>query len=105
NQVSEALWSTWCESVVRHNFGQHKLGRLAPTLQALPTVIWHTPLAEYADKSLAQIRRLRTHGQKRINAILEVFCLVHEGVATSTRSDTLELDLIPRFIPPISRWV
>lgn len=105
SQVSEALWNTWCESVMRHDFGQHTLGRLAPSLRVLPTVIWHTPLAEYAEKSLAQIRRLRTHGEKRINAILEVFCMVHEGVATSVRSETLEIDLVPRFIPPIHRWV
>jgi hypothetical protein len=104
-QVSEALWSSWCESVARHNFSQHKLGRLAPTLQALPTVIWHKPLGEYADKTLAQIRRLRTHGEKRIHSILEVFCLVHEAVATAARSETLELELLPRFVPPLERWL
>ncbi|MGI9456853.1 MAG: hypothetical protein ACR2NU_09835 [Aeoliella sp.] len=103
--VSEALWSTWTETVRRHDFVDHKLGRLAPTLQSLPTVIWHTRLGEYADRSLAQIRRLRTHGEKRVRAVLEVFRAVHEAVATSTRDENLELDLMPRFIPPLVRWL
>lgn len=103
--VSEALWTTWCESVQQHGFADHKLGRLAPTLQSLPTVIWHTRLGEYADKSLAQIRRLRTHGEKRIHAVLEIFCTVHEAVATSARNENLELDIVPRFIPPLGRWL
>lgn len=53
-QVSESLWSTWCDTVRQHEFTDHQLGRLAPTLQSLPTVIWHKPLSEYADRSLAQ---------------------------------------------------
>lgn len=103
--VSEALWSSWCDTIKRHNFTGHKLGRLAPSLQTLPTVIWHTTLGEYADRSLMQIRRLRTHGEKRVQVILEVFCNVHEAVATSASNENLELELLPRFIPPLSRWL
>ncbi len=104
-QVSESLWSTWCDTVRQHEFTDHQLGRLAPTLQSLPTVIWHKPLSEYADRSLAQIRRLRTHGEKRVHAILEVFCTVHEAVSTSVQSENLEIDLLPRFVPSLSRWL
>lgn len=103
--VSEALWSSWCDTVKRHSFASHKLGRLAPSLQSLPTVIWHTPLAEYAGRTLSQIRALRTHGEKRVNVILEIFCTVHEAVATSTRDENLELDLLPRFVPRLTRWL
>jgi len=103
--VSEALWSTWCETVHRHGFGPEKLGRLAPTLQSLPTVIWHTRLEDYSDRSLAQIRRMKTHGEKRVNAILEIFCTVHEAVATATLAQNLDLVLMPRFIPPLVRWL
>lgn len=102
--VSESLWSEWCDTVKQHGFTEHALGRLAPSLQSLPTVIWHTPLGEYADRSLAQIRRLRTHGEKRVHAILEVFCSVHEAVSTSAQSESLEIDLVPRFVPPLARW-
>ncbi|QDU54560.1 hypothetical protein [Aeoliella mucimassa] len=103
--VSESLWASWCESVRRHEFVDYKLGQLAPSLQMLPTVIWHKSLGEYVDKSLAEIRRMRTHGEKRLHAILEVFCTVHEAVSTSTPSHTLDLQLVPRFVPPVVDWL
>jgi hypothetical protein len=103
--VSEALWSRWCETVRHHGLSDQKLGRLAPSLQSLPTVIWHTALSEYVDRSLAQIRRLRTHGEKRVNAILEVFCTVHEAISTAVLNEHLDIDLLPRFVPPLERWL
>ena len=103
--VSESLWSQWCETVHRYNLGPEKLGRLAPSLQSLPTVIWHSRLEEYSDRSLAEIRSLKTHGEKRVNAILEVFCTIHEALATATLQETIDLVIVPRFVPPISRWL
>src|SRR3990172_7624959 len=103
--VSEALWTSWCDTVHRYGLGPEKLGRLAPTLQALPTVIWHAGLEEYADRSLADIRALKTHGEKRVNAILEVFCTVHEALATATLQENIDVVLLPRFIPPLTRWL
>jgi hypothetical protein len=103
--VSESLWSLWCETVNRFGLGPEKLGRLAPTLQALPTVIWHSRLEEYADRSLADIRSLKTHGEKRVHAILEVFCTVHEALATATLQENIDLVIVPRFVPPITRWL
>ena len=89
----------------RYGFGHEKLGRLAPTLQSLPTVIWHSRLEEYADRSLADIRSLKTHGEKRLNAILEVFCTVHEALATATLQENIDFVLVPRFVPPMTRWL
>lgn len=103
--VSEALWGTWCETVRRFDLGDEKLGRLALSLQSLPTVIWHTQLSEYTDLSLAEIRALKTHGEKRVLAILEVFCTVHEVLATSTLQENIDVAIVPRFIPPLSRWI
>jgi hypothetical protein len=103
--VSESLWAQWCETVHRYGMGPEKLGRLAPSLQALPTVIWHSRLEEYADRSLADIRSLKTHGEKRVNAILEVFCTVHEAVSTATLQENVDVVLMPRFIPPLTRWL
>lgn len=103
--VSESLWSQWCETVHRYGLGQEKLGRLAPTLQSLPTVIWHSRLEEYADRSLADIRSLKTHGEKRVNAILEVFCTVHEAMSTATLQENVDVILLPRFVPPLTRWL
>jgi hypothetical protein len=103
--VSESLWASWCETVIRFGLGAEKLGRLAPSLQSLPTVIWHSRLEEYADRSLAEIRSLKTHGEKRVHAILEVFCTVHEALATATLQESIDVVLLPRFIPPLSRWL
>jgi hypothetical protein len=103
--VSESLWSQWCETVHRNGLGHEKLGRLAPSLQSLPTVIWHSRLEEYADRSLADIRSLKTHGEKRLHAILEVFCTAHEALSTSTLQENIDLVLVPRFIPPMTRWL
>jgi hypothetical protein len=103
--VSEALWAKWRDTVKRHNLGQLKLGRLAPTLEALPTVIWHTPLEEYADLTLADIRNLKTHGEKRVRAVLEVFCAVHGTLASSVHQDHLDVDLVPKFVRPVGAWV
>jgi hypothetical protein len=103
--VSESLWASWCETVVRFGLGHEKLGHLAPSLQALPTVIWHSRLEEYADRSLGDIRSLKTHGEKRVHAILEVFCTVHEALATATLQENLDVLLVPRFVPPLSRWL
>ena len=103
--VSEALWATWCDTVRRFEVGSEKLGRLAPTLQALPTVIWQTQLDEYVDLSLAEIRSLKTHGEKRVHAILEVFCTVHEAISTVTLNENVDIVIQPRFIPPLSRWI
>lgn len=103
--VSEALWAQWRETVKRHNLGQLKLGRLAPTLEALPTVIWHTALEEYADLTLADIRGLKTHGEKRIRAVLEVFCAVHGTLANSVHQAHLDVDLVPKFVRPVEAWI
>jgi hypothetical protein len=103
--VSESLWSQWCETVHRCGLGPEKLGHLAPTLQALPTVIWHSRLEEYVDLSLAEIRSRKTHGEKRVNAILEIFCTVHEALATATLPENLDAVIVPRFVPPLARWL
>jgi hypothetical protein len=103
--VSEALWAQWRETVRKHGVGQEKLGRLAPTLQALPTVIWHTPLSTYLDYSVAEIRQLKTHGEKRVRVVLEVFCIVHDVLADAGTHEHLSLKLVPRFIEPMQQWI
>lgn len=103
--VSEALWSSWCDTVRRAGLQDELLGRVAPTLQQLPTVIWRTPLSTYSETTLGRIRRLPTHGEKRVQAILEVFATVHEAVSTSALHESLDLVLVPRFVPAVQRWV
>ena len=35
-------------------------------------MIWNKSLGNYVDRSLAEIRQLRTHGEKRVRVVLEV---------------------------------
>ena len=105
SMVSEALWSQWRETVKTHQIGGEKLGRLAPTLAALPTVIWHKTLDNYVDYTVGEIRQLRTHGEKRVRVVLEVFYIVHEILAGSATENHLSVRLVPKFIEPIEKWV
>jgi len=103
--VSEALWSQWQQTVVEQGLGHEKLGRLAPTLQSLPTVIWHTTLEEYVHHSVAEIRQLKTHGEKRVRAVLEVFYIVHEMLSEVRPEPHLALRIVPKFMLPIETWI
>ena len=103
--VSEALWAQWTETVRRHNVGHERLGRLAPSLQALPTVIWHTPLDHYIDHTVAEIRQMRTHGEKRVRVVLEVVWVVNEVLGRSGTDSHLSVRLVPKFIEPIEQWL
>jgi len=102
--VSEVLWAQWRETVRANGLDNERLGRLAPTLQSLPTVIWTTPLSEYVNYSVSEIRQLKTHGEKRVRVVLEVFYLVHELVSANQQGH-LDVRLVPKFIDPIERWI
>ncbi|MCA9240888.1 MAG: hypothetical protein KDA37_11845 [Planctomycetales bacterium] len=103
--VSESMWSSYCDTVNLSGLAHVKLGYLAPSLQTLPTVVWHTPLDAYSRLMLAQVRRLKTHGEKRVQAIVEVFRTVHEALSTAVLHENLDLTLSPRFIPPMVAWL
>src|SRR5262249_37054051 len=77
-RVSEMVWTNWRDTVRRHGIGGEKLGRLTPSLQSLPSVVWNTPLSFYLDLTLTEIRELKTHGEKRVAVVLEVFHTIHD---------------------------
>jgi len=103
--VSEALWEEWRDTVRVHDVGHEKLGRLAPALLSVPTVIWNTRLSEYCGYSIAEIRQLKTHGEKRVRTILEVFHAVHQVLAHAPVHGPLSTRLFPRFVVPIDRGI
>lgn len=104
SHVSEALWVQWQQTVRDHGLGSKTLGRLAPSLQRLPRVIWNTPLDAYTSLSLAQIRSLKTHGEKRVSAVLEVFGSLHALLAGSKPQSHLSLQVLPKFVVEIEYW-
>ncbi|MGY8766975.1 MAG: hypothetical protein ACKVH8_00925 [Pirellulales bacterium] len=103
--VSEVMWTRWQETVSRHNLGHEKLGRLAPSLEDLPTVIWNAPLAFYLDYTVSEIRRLKTHGEKRVSVVLEVFFRIHQMLDLAQTQPHLTIELRPAFAPKLESWI
>jgi hypothetical protein len=103
--VSEVAWSQWRASVLKHGLGGEKLGRFAPSLQNMTRVIWNTPLEFYTNYSLGEIRNMKTHGEKRVRAILEVFHGLHVLVANMGTQEELVVRIVPRRIDRVEQWL
>lgn len=103
--VSEVVWAQWRVSVVRHGLGRELLGRFAPSLKNMTRVIWNTPLEAYTHYTLAEIRAMKTHGEKRIRAILEVFHSLHTLVSNMGTMDHLVVRVAPRLINGVEEWI
>ena len=103
--VSEVVWAEWRKTVRDHGIGEERLGRLAPSLRKLPSVIWHRRIGYYIDYSLQEIWRLKTHGTKRVHAILEVFFHVHELLRDVSPSPAFGLRIVPRRIRGVEYWI
>ncbi len=103
--VSELQWEQWRASVMRHGLGQEKLGRFASSLRNMTKVIWNSPLAAYVGYTLAEIQALKTHGNRRVNAILDVFRNVHSLVTNVDSNGHLSLRIVPRLIDGVEKWI
>ena len=68
-------------------------------------VIWNSPLEAYVGYTLAEIHALKTHGSRRLNAILDVFHNVHTLVTNIGSSEHLSLRIVPRLIDGVECWV
>lgn len=103
--VSEALWISWRDGVRDFGLGDATLGRFAISLQRLPRVLWSTPLSAYLELSLSEIRQLRTHGEKRVRAVLEVFGTLHQIVAHLGSQEGLAVRIAPAKIVSVETWI
>jgi hypothetical protein len=103
--VSEATWSEWRGSVMRYGLGKEPLGRFAPSLKNMTRVIWNRPLEAYCGYTLREIRALKTHGEKRVTAILEVFAGLHALVANLGPPRHLVARIMPCRINEVECWV
>jgi hypothetical protein len=103
--VSESHWETWRNTVRNCQLVSEPLGRFAPTLRTFPTVIWDTPLSTYLEMPLAQLRRLKTHGDKRVRNVLEVFYFIHQVLKSAVPPRHLAVQLRPCFAIPIEQWI
>ena len=103
--VSEVVWAQWRASVVKHGLGGERLGRFAPTLRNMTRVIWNAPLENYTNYSLSEIRSMKTHGEKRVRALLEVFHSVHVLTANMGAQDHLVVRIVPKRIDHVEQWI
>ena len=103
--VSETLWARWREAARRHGLGQETLGRLTTSLQSLPSVVWNTPLGFYLDLSLADMRDLKTHGEKRVAVVLEIFHNIYQMLGQIDPAGGLAVRLAPRTIAAAEDWM
>jgi hypothetical protein len=85
--------------------GREKLGRLAPSLQSLPTVIWHKTLHEFLDYTLQEIRDMKTYGEKRVRAIMEVFYVAQRVAAALEGAPHVAMRLAPKFVVSLEDWI
>lgn len=105
--VSEALWSQWTSVVRQFNLGNECIGRIADSLNNIPTVIWTRRLGEYENLTLSQIRGLRTHGEKRVRCVMEVMHKAY-SIAGAGRGETDEMirrKLGSERILKVANWV
>ncbi|MBX7073146.1 MAG: hypothetical protein K1X71_08350 [Pirellulales bacterium] len=105
DRVSESAWSLWRDSVKRYHLEEETLGRFAPSLERLPRVLWHTTLNAYCDLSLGEIRGLKTHGEKRVAAVLEVFHELYALLSGLGTMSHLAIRLQPRLAGQVENWL
>lgn len=104
-RVSELHWVKWRETVERHGLGGERIGRVARSLREVPTVIWNTHLEFYLPFTLAEMRQLKTHGEKRIRVVLEVFSYIHQLMGSLDPDGHLSIRLVPRLIARLEGWI
>lgn len=105
NGISEARWEKWCASVVAQGLEGETFGRFAAALDRLPRGLWRVTLGTYARRSLAEIRQLKAHGDKRVTAIADVFKQIHSIVSQLEARPHLTVRIRPRFAARIESWV
>jgi plasmid maintenance system antidote protein VapI len=103
--VSEVQWERWRETIVRHGLCNENLGRFAPSLRNVTKVIWNSPLSVFVGHTLAELRSMKTFGDKRIQAILEVFHGLHSLLAGLGCQPHLKVRISPCLFDRIEQWV
>ncbi len=103
--VSEALWEQWRATAREQALEGEPLGRFASSLRQLPRVLWNTPMGAYTEVTLADLRGLKTHGVKRVAAVLEVFRGLHAMLAHVAAQSHLVARVVPRFAARIESWL
>ena len=103
--VSEVVWGQWRATVVKHGLEHETLGRLAPSLRSMTRVSWNATLGEFTQFTLAEIKSRKTHGEKRIHTMLEVFHGLHNMMAEMGQEEHLVVRVCPKRIDAVQQWI
>ena len=63
------------------------------------------PLSTFLEYSLAELRQLKTYGEKRVRVVLEVFHSVHEVVGQASLVRHLAVRVAPKFVVSLENWI
>ena len=105
DRVSEADWEQCRATIRRHNLGRESLGRFAESLTRLPRTLWKTRLDDYLDLSLADLRERKSHGEKRVAAILQIGATLNQLLLSVEDRPHLSIHVAPRFATHVGRWL
>ncbi|MEA1951430.1 MAG: hypothetical protein U9N87_08600 [Planctomycetota bacterium] len=103
--VSEVVWSKWRATIVNRGFEDETLGRLAPNLRGMTRVNWNARLGEFTGHTLAEIKARKTHGEKRMHALLEIFHGLHKLLSNMGNEEHLVVRVCPHRIDAVQQWV
>lgn len=98
SNISEVTWATWRSTVIAHRLGHEPLGCFAASLHELPRVIWSVPLETYAGLTLGEIRKLKTHGEKRVRCVVTIFGQLHSTLDGKPADGKIAVRLTPERI-------
>jgi len=98
SNISEVTWATWRSTVIAHRLGHEPLGCFAASLHELPRVIWSVPLETYAGLTLGEIRKLKTHGEKRVRCVVTIFGQLHSQLDGKPADGKIAVRLTPERI-------
>ena len=103
--LSEFEWNHWQKAVLDQGLAHEKLGRLCDSLSNLPKVLWNKPLDTYCRVSLDELRAMKTHGEKRIYAILKLFHDIYEVSSNFKNVPHLRINMSLYWAGEVKNWL
>jgi len=102
--MCEAVWEQWRASVRAHGLGRETIGRFAASLRDLPRSLWRDTLDVYANLTLAEIRQLKSHGEKRVAAVVDIFGHIHLIASQLETRPHLRVRIVPKLVEQLESW-
>jgi hypothetical protein len=105
SQVCESLWSHWRQAIVQHGLEGERLGCFTASLRDLPKAAWQSPLGRYTGLSLAEIRDLKGHGEKRVRAVVQTFGEIYRMLGSRQPPVHLKVRLMAEHVKSAEDWL